>query len=111
MTDCRECGKTLSDQAPSCLSCGAPNKAFNKPMGGCLKVVIVGAGILILLILFIIYGATLPGRKGEQSARDAITYCKDQVSNPSLDPATQRFQSHVCDKMVNDFRVMYSKEP
>lgn len=43
---CHECKNVISDQAESCLSCGAPvNNKKSKPGGGCLSIlVLVGVG-------------------------------------------------------------------
>ncbi|MGE4285935.1 MAG: zinc-ribbon domain-containing protein [Phycisphaerae bacterium] len=53
MTNCRECGKEISDSAVMCPSCGAPRKpefkmtAENKKfMWGVLLVLIFGGGII-----------------------------------------------------------------
>ena len=111
MIDCSECGKSISDQASSCPACGAPNRAYRKPMSGFLIFVII---VVVLFVLFLIFGAVVgstPEEKAKQQERDAIEYCKKQVTNPSLEPDAQRFASRTCDYMVDKFRVKYHDEP
>lgn len=47
---CKECGKEISDKAPACPHCGAPNKPKpdNKSSSGCLTVIIILGVIGIL---------------------------------------------------------------
>jgi len=46
---CRECGKQVSDQAPTCPNCGAPQRAA--PIAGARPVKSRGAAIILALLL------------------------------------------------------------
>lgn len=111
MMKCAECSKEISDQAASCPACGAPNKSFVKPMNGFLKLLLIVGGLFVLFLMFGAYEGSKPENREKQKDRDAITYCRGQVTNPSLDPDAQRFMSRTCDSMVDTFRAKYGREP
>jgi len=49
LTNCRECGKELSDQAATCPHCGAPNVARRKPFKWWLWLPIGGVAAFLAL--------------------------------------------------------------
>jgi DNA-directed RNA polymerase subunit RPC12/RpoP len=96
---CRECGKEISDQAPACPHCGAPqlSKKTNKydvPPGGkpapVLPILIAGA-VIVAAIAGALSLAKSPNGSGSGSAdsfdwNDALVMCQHALKRISRDP-------------------------
>lgn len=50
LINCKECGEQVSTKAASCPKCGAPVSNKNKGPSGCMMVVLIIAGLIILLL-------------------------------------------------------------
>lgn len=73
---CKECGDQVSDKAASCPKCGAPVAKKNKGPSGCMMVLLIFVGVLILL-LFI-------GKVSNKQEAPSQTVSSTQVSNDKL---------------------------
>lgn len=110
MTECKECGKHISDQATSCPGCGAPTPPKAKPrlspvmrfLGGIVVVVIVGAGVA---------GVISPQEDVKSRDKGAIDLCWKEQSKKSHDPASSRLLAGACEKMETDFKARYGFSP
>lgn len=116
---CHECGKQYSSEARRCVHCGAVNKNYVKPTGGFAKfvgwTVLIVAGVFVLLM---IWGASItstPEGKERSDARFAIEYCEDQYEKLKQDPRMSQGALGIaygaCEKLKQDFRDKWSREP
>lgn len=122
---CGECGKDISDKAAACPSCGAPMAASvggvptggvaSEPVaaksgGGAWKWV-VGVPVL-LVVLFLGFGATRPVDPERERAKAVYEGCKDQLA--STDRArldTARTLAAICDGYRADYIRKYQRNP
>lgn len=98
MTTCRECGKSIAVEAPTCVNCGVPNPgeghaersaakaAEERKAGrGCLLLVL-SVGLLIGLLAWIF------GGEGNGNSSAAYTACKRAAIAQLTNPATADFK-------------------
>lgn len=86
---CRDCGKDVSDTAPSCPGCGAP---VAKKGGGTIR---TGCGCLgAALLVFILVGLFYPtGERNDDTAISACVMAESFVKDRLRAPATADFSS------------------
>lgn len=116
---CTECGNAVSDRAAACPKCGAPVSAWAKYVpekSHWLRNLLIGGGAL--LFLFIVWGAFLAGTpegKERIKMRDAIDYCDSQTdrlkADPRMSPGAVGLHMDACDKLRNDYRAKWKREP
>ena len=112
---CGECGKEISSEAPACPHCGAPNRAYVKPMGLFSKLLI---GAFVLTFLFLGFGCLLassPDGQARSKERDAIEYCESEYERLRENPGTTRGALEIaygaCEMMKREFREKWNREP
>lgn len=74
----------------------------------------IGIGILVAVAVFLTIGiihGNRPEVKERFQAKDAIELCWKEQSRKSLAPSTQRFVAGTCEKMEDDFRRKYGRNP
>jgi ribosomal protein L40E len=107
MIKCPECEKDYSDQAKSCVHCGARNPT---KMGGCLKAATIGMALLALFLAFLLFG-NLAVNPEKQADRDAIDLCREAEQDQLLDLGARRLARQACDMMERRFTEKYGHNP
>lgn len=106
LTACKECGNEISTKAKACPKCGAKVPRFKWwlwiPLG--------------LIFFFFLIGLTANSRGGGASsevdrARQVISLCWADYESKSLDPPTKRFAAAACERLENEFRQKYGRNP
>lgn len=119
LVTCTECGNAVSDKAAACPKCGAPVSSAAKyvpePSHWLRNTVIV---VVVLGALFIGWGAMLastPEGKERILMRDAIDYCDSETErlkdDPRMSPGPVGLHMDACDKLRNDYRAKWNREP
>lgn len=116
---CHECKNKLSSEAATCPTCGAPNRWYESPSSRLLKLAGWGAlAVVALLAGFLFWGYTLsstPEGKERSKLRDAIWYCDKEYDrmarNPSTTPGMLVMHRAACEKLKDDFRQRWGREP
>lgn len=116
---CTECGNSVSDRAAACPKCGAPvsTKAKYVPEPShwirntvCLAAILFGGFLLWGFML-----AGTPEGKERIKMRDAIEYCDSQTTrlkdDPRMSAGAVGLHMDACDKLRNDYRAKWSREP
>jgi len=103
LVKCRECGKDVSSEAPTCPHCGvvkpAPKKAFNPSISG-------GQGCLLIIVILVVIGiiagsgdspsgsqaSSEPSKPSFESRKyEAIAGARDAVKQMLKDPESAQF--------------------
>lgn len=116
MIDCKECGGRLSDKAAACVTCGAPNPSYRKPMSGVTKVLLSAIGLAVAVLGFGFFvSATDPTVAERARDRDAIKYCKAEYDRVAGDPAmsagARTVARDACKLLEMDYRAKWNREP
>lgn len=132
LLSCPDCGHQVSDQAPSCPSCGRPLARTStathqatapvlpeKKSSGCLTVVLILLAIPVGIFLIFFVQAMLssddPEVKARHKAADVIEYCEADYQKKTQDPRLSRealgFVYGVCEKLKDDYRAKYGRDP
>ena len=96
---CKECGKEVSDQAPTCPACGARVK--RGPWG---LVLLTIAGAFAAFMAYGFYLTSLPGAAEAGRARDAYNVCVGLAQR-------QGDSTLPCDRIIDDFMAKYGRRP
>lgn len=104
LTKCAECGHQISSKATACPQCGA------KPVRTRWWLVIPGMLVAAFLIFALINPST-PEDEERIKQRTAIEFCWQEHERKSLDPGTKRFVASACERMENEFRRRFRREP
>lgn len=70
--------------------------------------------VFLLFVVFFIIGyieGSSPEGKERAKQRDAIAYCWTQQQRKSLEPSTARFVARTCEKMEEDYRQKWGRNP
>lgn len=116
---CHECNKQYSSEAATCVHCGATNKDYVKPTSGCMTALLWTVGIVVVgFVILMMFGASIsstPEGKERSSERFAIEYCEDEYDKLKEDPRMTRGALAIaygaCEKMKDDFRAKWGREP
>lgn len=116
---CTECGNAVSDRAAACPKCGAPVSVQAKHVpekSHWLRNTVIAVGVLFFL--FLAWGAFIAGTpEGKQriSERRVIDYCDSETERLKDDPRMTRgalgLHMDACDKLRNDYRAKWGREP
>jgi hypothetical protein len=113
---CAECGREYSNQAAACVQCGARNPTRTSAGAVLGKIVLVIVG---LFVAFMVLGAILvandPDADARNKDRDAINYCEDTYAQLKDDPRMTQGALGIaygaCEKMKEDYRAKWNREP
>lgn len=116
---CTECGNAVSGRAAACPKCGAPLSSAAKYVPEkshwLRNTALVVAG---LFVLFVVWGFTIastPEGKERIKMRDAIAYCDKSTErlkqDPRMTPDAIGFAMDTCEKMRDDYRGKWNREP
>lgn len=127
LVDCRECQKEISDQAAACPHCGAPVKnlqrqqTVNKKSGFLRWTFRVFLGFIGLSFILVLIAQATSDHTADISSsnefsqrtteREAIAMCWKDQERKSHDPSYARVIASVCEKMENDYRTKWRREP
>lgn len=129
MVKCRECGRDISDQAASCPGCGAPlyrapvSVAAGNSTGRQLALAVVLLGFLAILFLGLMafLGRSSNGSPGvgsvstQQHEREVVEYCREDYAKKKDDPRLDRNALSIvyaaCEKLENDYRAKWGRDP
>ena len=129
MINCGECGRSISDQAVACPGCGAPvlrsptrtavpvsssnGRQILLAVLGLAAIGIVGLGILAIVPAPKNAGQSVSS--AQQHDRDVIETCHADYAKKKDDPRMDRnalaLVYTVCEKLENDYRAKWGKEP
>lgn len=87
LTTCSECGKQFSDQAPACVHCGAPNAAYQKPIGGAAKFLIATVVAVVVVLGGLMIIGSDPDVQQRVRDREAYEICAELAREQLEDPA------------------------
>lgn len=119
---CGECGREVSDKAAACPHCGAPvssgesvqNRRVeeSQPRKTSRWKWVVGVPVGTFILLMIIGScADTPEARERQSSREAIDLCWSEQAKKSNSPGASRFIAGACEKMENDYRRKWGRNP
>lgn len=119
LVQCSDCSKEISDQAPTCVHCGAKNPRYKKPtsaVGTFAKWTLwIAVGLVTLLLFYGCSQARTPEGKERSSERFAIEYCEDHAeevkNDPRMSPGAYRIAYGACEVLKDDFRKKWNREP
>lgn len=115
LIQCKECSKEYSDQAATCVNCGAKNPNYRKPMGCFAITALIVGGLVVVFFGFGFILMQSPGGQERSKERDAIYYCEDNYAKLKEAPGTSTAMLQIaygaCEKMKNDFRTKWNREP
>jgi hypothetical protein len=64
-----------------------------------------------LFVLWALVRTPSPEENARRRAEDVIAYCWKEQSRKSLDPAAARFAASACEKLTDDYRSKYGRNP
>ena len=104
---CEECSKEYSDQAKTCIHCGARNPS-KKTAGAKFGVFLLwAAGIFVALVVF----GNLVYDPDKDAAQRAIAECRKSKDDALLGRDARLLARKACDRMVADYRRQYGHSP
>lgn len=119
LVNCFECRQPISDQAKTCVHCGARNAKYVAPDRPVLRV--LGWGVLSVVVLgfaLLAYGcqvASTPEGQERIAERRAIETCEQAVTRAKDDPRTSRETYALlydgCERMKAEYRQRWQREP
>lgn len=125
MIACPECSKEVSSAAVACPSCAYPvssspvARKYAQPapkpesagMGTFAKILLWIVGLFVAFIAFGAMVGSSPEAKERAEERRTIEYCWDEQKKKSLAPDTQRFVAGACERLEDDFRKKWNRNP
>ena len=105
LTECRECGGTVSNQARVCPQCGARVRRSRWWLW-----VVVPIELMAALLIGL---AVSQSPDGQQRNRDhlVIDTCWAEYERKSLTPAEQRFIAGACEQLEEQYRKRHGVKP
>lgn len=80
--------------------------------GGCLWLMLVGIGIIVLVFSVIIYSITRPSTETVQAnERAAIASCWKRANDEAAKPTSRSFAKDSCLEMEKQYRIKFGSEP
>lgn len=126
---CHECGVNISNEAPSCIKCGAPvrekrwvepdppspafNRANTPPPRETSRPIWpwLAGGPVALFFAVGFFSNSSPADQERGQARDVIRLCWEDQQRKSVAPDTQRIVARICENMEAEFTQKYGTKP
>jgi endogenous inhibitor of DNA gyrase (YacG/DUF329 family) len=107
--NCSECGKDVSDTATNCPHCGARVK---KPgMGWFAKLALFVVGAFALVMVLGTCASSDPEIQSMRKDRRVIEACVDDMNDPLRSAQHREAARYMCERLRDDFRRKYRREP
>lgn len=102
---CKECSTEVSSEAKTCPKCGVRVKPASK-----VWMWVLGVPVAVFLV-FAVIGANNPQAEAKHRDRQVYELCVSDANDPLRSSSFREASRSMCEKLRDDFRAKYGREP